>query len=211
MNLLDGQPIIIGGREENNDHGFVEIFDPVTDEWTLGPEIEPKKLMASVLVNQTSIVIVGGFYDVNGPKDDVSILIKEDTLIWKTLANFPRGTMAPICGLLGDNSILCIGGGPSGQPDYKAYSLDLSSSDSTWVEKPMTGMDLDIRDGFIFQVRQELFCVTLKKVDKTRLPRLFKMDLSSGGSWWELSDQFTKNRFTSVNPYMMEGYKIGPP
>lgn len=72
--LADGRVLAVGGLEILDDGDYIplsntEIFDPVTDTWSPGPELsQPRASHSATLMPDGNVLIVGGISEQNGEK-----------------------------------------------------------------------------------------------------------------------------------------------
>ena len=72
--LPDGRVLAVGGLEPQDGgdytiHSTTEIFDPVSNTWSLGPELShPRASHSATLMPGGSVLIVGGISERNGEK-----------------------------------------------------------------------------------------------------------------------------------------------
>ncbi|TRY80785.1 hypothetical protein TCAL_15444, partial [Tigriopus californicus] len=212
LNLLGDQPIVIGGRNNfQGNHGIVEILDPITHEWVLGPPLHPgRRAHATVVINQTSLVVIGG-YDEPPTQSMKSVEILSITeRSWHPLDDIPIGVYNPVCGLLNQSFILCIGGRDSSQILNTAHGLALTSNNDLWERLPMFDTKESIMIGFLYQLRHELFCMSIRTEAFSELRQLLRMNLTDEDPKWELLELFPDSMFNNVGRYIMSGYLIEP-
>ncbi len=113
---LDGRIYAIGGQhlddETSGNQSTVEIYDPVADEWSAGPDL-PQPLghiAASTFVRDGRIVVIGGKTQNKTLVDDV---IELDPLegTWSSLPEIPTAVQSPLAEAFGDRIVVATGGG----------------------------------------------------------------------------------------------------
>lgn len=205
MSLLDREPIVVGGSDQEGLHGIVEIFKKETNQWVLGPEIpyqEEERPPSVIAVNRTTIVVVGGH------KKSMNML-QTSAMIWHSLADYPFQCWHLVCGLLHTNVILCVGGRDFSEENKSfAYALDLSLVNATWVRRQNYETSNGVMQGFLFRIREVLYCMSTSTGYYEQSNRLQKMRLDDFEPEWEVVKLFPNNYFASVGPYLAQGFKI---
>ncbi|TRY80237.1 hypothetical protein TCAL_13977 [Tigriopus californicus] len=156
LSLLEGQPIAIGGRHSSTvDHGVVEILNMQSNQWEQGPTLNPaRRSHSTVVVNQSTVVVVGGYSEQSATLNSVMILHSED-MNWRLLPNYPQPVYAAVCGLVEVNVIVCFGGSTQ---TSDSYALNLSQLHAGWKRAPQYDFHTSLVYGVILRLRQNLFC-----------------------------------------------------
>lgn len=203
-------PIVIGGKRKYGDnHGVMEILDPITHQWNLGPTLQHgRRAHATVVVNQTTLVVIGGYDE--PPIDAMGIveILQYGDSSWHQLDSLLVAVYNPVCGLLNKSTILCIGGKDKYQIINTAQSLDLATG--SWKRMPLFDLDKPIMIGFLYRLRSELFCMSLKTEAFKNSRQLLRMNMTSGTPQWEELFVFPNETFVNVGRYIFKGYLIEP-
>lgn len=209
LDTIGEQFIVIGGRDSNIvNNGIVEIFDPVLYQWSFGPSLEPsRRSHTTVVVNATSLVVIGGFGD---PPINMMNTVEMFTIAesWHPLNDFPIRVYLPVCGLVNESSILCIGGREPTEVSKSSYGLDLSSG--TWTRLPLFETDVPIMAGFVFQLRNELFCMSIWTTQLEHLRQLMWINLTQEIPSWEVLEVFPNEMFLNVGSFVLNGHVLFP-
>ncbi|TRY80304.1 hypothetical protein TCAL_15471 [Tigriopus californicus] len=209
MSVVGGTPVVIAGRDENNNvHGIVNIFNVTTQKWIRGPSLMPiRTAHTTVVLNETTLLVIGG-YD-NFHLDAVNIF-NLDELSWSDLNSLPQPTYRMLCGLVNITYLLCIGGEVPGQLVNEAYVLDLSISNPEWERKPSFDLEDPALGGFIYQIRDDLYCMTIFTSSYKPSMTLRRMNLNHATLTWENLEVFTNFVGNIVSPYVLNGFQIKP-
>lgn len=207
MNQIGGKPIVIGGKDPNGTiYGIVEIFHEASGQWIFGPSLAlPRRGHSTVVLNETTLVVIGGYR--LGFLNLVE-LFDLNKMEWKCLDNLPNPTSEMACGMLNGTFILCIGGEKDKNPGTTetttaAYGLDMSTNNARWTEQPMFNVPNPVKTGFIFLLRDYLYCITLEPVKNQQ-----KMRLRDTNPTWEMIQDFQNHPYTELFPFVIRGLKI---
>ncbi|TRY81130.1 hypothetical protein TCAL_12318, partial [Tigriopus californicus] len=212
MSLLGNSPIVIGGKQANRDwhHGVVEIFDLATNQWILGPTLSPvRRGHASVVLNETSLVVVGGYS--GGTTTNSVKILDVRTMTWNDLDSLQKSADDMACGLLNVTSILCIGGwskSPIPEIQRSAYVLDMSLSKPKWEAKPLFDTSEPIRYGFIYHLRDSLFIISIYTSNNQEARTLRRMDLKEKNPTWNTLALDPDSSYLYVSFYLLHGYEL---
>ena len=109
--------MVSGGRDQSRYHKKTEMWDPATDEWTLGPNMAKKRF------DQASVKLPDGRLLVSGGTDEIISLISLAEFFDPTASEMgewsPAGEMTQAraehtATLLNDGRVLIVGGGKGG-------------------------------------------------------------------------------------------------
>lgn len=208
MSIIGDKPLVIGGKFDGIDvnHGTVEIYDPIQKKWIIGPPLVPiRRTHTTVVLNETSLLVVGGynFQTLNSVQ-----ILDVSAMSWNDMDDLPMEAYAMVCGVFNLVNVLCIGGEhPSGVVST-AVTLDMSLSNPTWKQSPLFDTEQPIRDGFIFHIRNDLLCMSLRTTNVQDSRTLRRMNLAKDIPSWEVVQVFSDASFAHVSPYMTKGYMI---
>lgn len=207
MSVVNNKPIVIGGKDELGFvHGTVEIYDPDTGQWNMGPLLSPPRRVHSVvLINDTFLIVLGGF---NGGYITSVKLLDTKALTWSDLNDLPSPRCEMACNVVDNDQVLCIGGeGPEGIV-YHAISLDMTISNPVWQFHPKFDAPEPVRSGFVFQLDDFLFCMTLGKANFAAARTLRRINMTETNPTWLVVTTFPESMFPHVSPYITEGFKM---
>jgi N-acetylneuraminic acid mutarotase len=127
--LRDGRVIVIGGSDLGASNVLgpetsAEIYDPVTDTWTLVTgDLRPRRGHASVTLGDGRVVVVGG-EDLVGLSISAVEVYDPVADSWQIVGSLPDGRSLLALALLPDDSVLIVGGGTaSGFISFPDYTL----------------------------------------------------------------------------------------
>lgn len=208
MNIVGGKIVVIGGKSNaTNCHGIVEIYDPITRQWILGPELVPnRKRLTTVALNESSLVVVGG-QDTADPLTSVKVL-DINAKSWSDFPDLPNPKENMICGMVNVTYLVCLGGSNKSSKVKAAFSLDMSTSDPSWKRSPLFDADESTVDGFIIRLDDRL--LNLVKQNGTKDTILREMSLSDESPSWKIIKAYPAYKFDSVSAYVVDGYSIHP-
>ena len=127
--VIDGLIYVPGGIGNLQRHGtLLEIFDPATNEWTVGAELPVGRHHIMTVSFGTQLYIFGGYP--SGSFDLTNTVYMYDSLadIWTELANLPHPRAAGEAIVLGDHIYLIGGEAPLANPPLLRYN----PADDTW-------------------------------------------------------------------------------
>ncbi|XP_059098104.1 uncharacterized protein LOC131892315 [Tigriopus californicus] len=208
LSLLEGQPIAIGGRHSSTvDHGVVEILNMQSNQWEQGPTLNPaRRSHSTVVVNQSTVVVVGGYSEQSATLNSVMILHSED-MNWRLLPNYPQPVYAAVCGLVEVNVIVCFGGSTQ---TSDSYALNLSQLHAGWKRAPQYDFHTSLVYGVILRLRQNLFCMSRMIAPAQSFAQVMKMDLTGSNPKWKVVEEFASGMFDFFGLYVTEGFTIKP-
>ncbi|TRY80303.1 hypothetical protein TCAL_15472, partial [Tigriopus californicus] len=187
MTVLGDKPIVIGGHPtaEKINHGAVEIFDKASQQWILGPTLEPvRHAIGLVVLNETSLLAVGGYDKIR--RAEVNILHIENNQ-WTRMDDLPGTTYGSACGLINVSKVICIGGRDPVGASKKAYSLDMSLSVPKWTREISLDFEDAVLYGLIYTLRDQLFSMTLlQSTEYTKAKTLRRINLADANPVWEI-------------------------
>lgn len=208
LNVLNDQLIAIGGKNAiSPNHGFVDIFNKSANIWVQGPALQQgRRVHSTVVVNQTALVVIGGYADDRGNIRSVQILRSED-MIWRPLPDLPLAAHALICGLVEVNEIVCFGGSTD---STRTFELNLSSVNSQWIQSPKYAPTQPLLYGSILRLRNELYCMSIMIKPLTPHKQLMKMNLTASTLSWTVVQVFSVDMFDKYGFYVTDGFTIKP-
>jgi hypothetical protein len=125
--LRDGRVMVVGGSDLGATNVLgpetsAEIYDPVTDKWTvIYGDLRPRLGHAAVTLPDGRVVVIGG-EDLVGLSIAAVEVYQPATDTWKIAGSLPHGRSLLAATLLPDGSVLIVGGGTASGfvsfPDY---------------------------------------------------------------------------------------------
>lgn len=211
LNVVGDTPVVIGGK---NQIGDVEIYDHTTENWVPGPSIDPNRNSHStVVLNETSLVVVGGLDNSGAQLNSVKILNIVDRT-WNDLPNFPNKRFGMPCGIRYDsNEIFCVGGYQARPVEFvsNTFSLNLSAIDESWKERPNFNIQIPALGGFLLLLGNHLYCMTITQTNFIYAPTLRRIDIDDpNGKFVLVNSDYAPNTYEVVVPFLTTGYVIGP-
>ncbi|XP_059097681.1 influenza virus NS1A-binding protein homolog [Tigriopus californicus] len=209
MDVVGGKAMVIGGTYgENRNHGVMEIYDPIGRQWITGPTLLPvRRVHSTVVLNQTALVVIGG-YNSNHMIKSVKIL-DSIAMTWDDLDDLPVAAYNMACGVVNNTTLLCVGGASPGAIVNTAYGLDMDAANPKWTRRAMYDIDEPGLVGFMFHLRDYVYCVTLRTTGFEGLTKLRRMSLTDASPKWEVMEHFSVPR-AFVASYVTNGYVIQP-
>ncbi|XP_059097832.1 uncharacterized protein LOC131892102 isoform X2 [Tigriopus californicus] len=209
MAVLRGKPIVIGGHPtpEKQNHGIVEIFDKVSQQWILGPTLEPARhAIGLVVLNETSLLVVGGYN--RSMMVEVQMLNIENDQ-WTRMDDLPEATYGSVCGLINVAKVICIGGRDPVGPSKLAYGLDMSLSEPKWIREPSFDFEDSAVYGFFYSLRDQLFSMTLAQtISWNKVKILRRMNMTKPNPVWEDIKVYPSTSLSWSAAYFVDGYQF---
>ncbi|XP_059081609.1 uncharacterized protein LOC131879337 [Tigriopus californicus] len=205
MSVVGDMPIVIGGHSYSvgADLGTVEIFNKTTQQWTVKSPLTPgRRRHCAVVINDTALMVIGGYSDSAGYIGSVNILDTNE-MTWNELNGLPAPAYDMLCGLVDQTYVLCIGGVAADQDVNTAYGLDMALSNPEWKRKASFDLEEPAKEGFIYQFRDHLYCVTFHTPTTLR-----RMKSNQATLTWEIMDLFPNSAVGFVSPYVLNGFEI---
>ena len=139
--VLDGDIYVIGGMDASGASvDTIEIYDPITNMWTVGPDMQTRRDNAGTAVINGNLYVFGGrTRNGDGTIEEGTLdtleIFNPITADWSFGASMPTGRRTMIVGTI-DNKIQVIGGeaGPGGSAFSQNEEYDPLSD--TWRELP---------------------------------------------------------------------------
>lgn len=210
LDVVGDTPVVIGGKNSNGaPMGAVEIYDHATKKWVAGPALTTKRAShASVVLNDTHIVVVGGLQNAI-PIDSVKVLNIIDRT-WSDLIRLNVSSYGMACGLAYESAQIFCAGGSQKDIGYtsKTYSLEFGLSNEIWRERGRFNIGLPVLGGFLFQLRNHLYCMTTKGNGNSKLVTLRRIGLYDDSKWIVVKGDYDSNFFANVMPYITSGHVL---
>jgi N-acetylneuraminic acid mutarotase len=130
-----------GGRVYALDaKGGLEIYDPTTNSWTLGPTMPTESDLPGLAWSGNRLYAIGGLTAKKAPLDNVQVY-DPATNTWQEKAPVPTRRGHPAVGTLADGQIIVAGGGPPFKitADVELYT----PSSNTWQQLTALPMAMD--------------------------------------------------------------------
>jgi N-acetylneuraminic acid mutarotase len=120
--VVDGRLWLFGGLHDNTE-GLVQVYDPVTNHWNLGPRMPFAAGSSASAVIDGRVYVAGGI--VNGRTTDSAAVFDPATLRWTCIAPMPRPRNHAASGTDGRRFYVFGGRGPgSGDANVVANGYD---------------------------------------------------------------------------------------
>lgn len=210
LNVVGDIPVVIGGKHSNGaPMGDVEIYDAATKKWVAGPFLSPKRAShSSVVLNETHIAVVGGL-DYTNQLDSIKVLNMINQT-WSELRQLSVASYGMVCGLAYEGAQLFCAGGSQKNIGYsrKTFSLNLTHSDAIWEQTGRFDIGAPVLGGFLFQLRNYLYCMTTKDSGNSKLVKLRRIGLYDNSIWTVVKEDYNSQLFSNVMPYVASGHII---
>ena len=172
----------------------VQVYDPHTDSWSLGPALPEPRHHAYLLSTGDKLFVFGGFVATNGGRWRASadvLLLDESSSSWQKVASLPKPLTETVIAVIGSNIHLVSGRSPQGADN--AQWRDQVDVNWHWVFDPLTynvseatALPQAFNSAAGVSWHNSLYVVGGRQVGGGNLNSLYRFDIKAG-QWQSLA------------------------
>ncbi|XP_059097494.1 uncharacterized protein LOC131891838 isoform X2 [Tigriopus californicus] len=218
LDNVGGKLLAIAGAIGGTPTKFVETFDGT--KWVEQPQLShPRKIFATVVINSTSIALIGGYNRASSDFKDIGsdfLIFHVDTKQWTILEDYPHKQAGLSCCNFDGGAvqgIFCIGGfglTSTEAPAKQAFIFDWSTKIWARIDQFDFSDDVEYARGPIVQFKNSLFYKPISTMPGNNpQEKIFKIDWNATNpTWIDMGMDFLESGVSEALFLIADSYTI---